>query len=109
MKKIWLPQIIASLMLLWALNPSNPYGYYILLRYVCFTVFLYLTYLAYENDKFNWIWIMGISTLIYNPIIRIHLNREIWSIINVISIVIVLTSIFIFKPIHTEEKIEIDD
>jgi len=25
---MWTPQLIASVMLLWALNPDNPYGYY---------------------------------------------------------------------------------
>jgi hypothetical protein len=42
MKQIWLPQVFASGMLLWALNPDNPYGYYILLRWVCCAVFAYL-------------------------------------------------------------------
>ena len=31
MKRIWISQAIATVMLLWALNPENPYGYYILL------------------------------------------------------------------------------
>jgi hypothetical protein len=26
MKRIWIPQAIAAVMLLWALNPENPYG-----------------------------------------------------------------------------------
>ena len=29
-----LPQVIGIAMLLWALNPENPYGYYVLLRIV---------------------------------------------------------------------------
>lgn len=42
MRRIWVPQLVAALMLLWGLNPENPYGYYILLRWVCCGIFAYL-------------------------------------------------------------------
>jgi len=48
MKRIWVPQIIASVLLVWALNPENPYGYYILLRWVCCVAFAYLAYQALD-------------------------------------------------------------
>lgn len=50
MKRIWLPQLVAGLMLLWALNPENPYGYYTLLRWVCCGIFAYLGFKGYEHD-----------------------------------------------------------
>lgn len=96
MKRIWIPQIIASIMLLWALNP-NPYDYYILLRWVCCGVFAYLTYQAIERGKHGWAWILGITSVLYNPIIRVHLNRDLWSIINIITVGIALVSIFVLK------------
>jgi hypothetical protein len=98
MKRIWLPQVIASVMLLWALNPDNPYGYYNLLRVVCCSIFAFLSYKAHEQIKEDWTWILGVTAFIYNPIFRIHLTREIWSIINIMTIVIAIISIFtIFK------------
>lgn len=109
MNHIWAPQAVACVMLLWALNPDNPYGYYILLRWVCFGVFIYLAFQALEQEKNNWLWVMGITALIYNPIFRIHLNREIWSIINVVTIIIVLTSIFILKPKNIKAASEIKE
>ena len=96
-QKMWMPQSIVSLMLLWALNPSNPYGYYILLRWVCCGCFAYMACVAYKQKKQNWIWILGITATIYNPIIRVHLTREIWSVVNVITIGIALFSISILK------------
>jgi hypothetical protein len=39
MKRIWIPQLTASLMLVWALYLENPYAYYILLRW-CAAEFL---------------------------------------------------------------------
>jgi hypothetical protein len=96
-KFIWIPQFIATLMLLWALNPENPYGYYILLRLVCCAIFAFLTLQALAQDKQGWAWTLGITAVVYNPIIRIHLTREIWSVINVVTIFIALATIFVLK------------
>lgn len=98
MKRIWLPQAIAGVMLLWALNPDNPYGYYILLRWACCAVFAYLAIKAFAQETEGWVWIFGVTAFVYNPIIRIHLTREIWSVINVATIVIGVFSVFLLKP-----------
>ena len=97
MKRIWIPQLVAIVMLLWALNPENPYGYYILLRWVCCGVFAYLALKAYEHEHQGWVWILSITAAVYNPIIRVHLTREIWSVINVITIGIAVASIVTLK------------
>jgi hypothetical protein len=97
MRRIWVPQLIASLMLVWALNPGNPYGYYILLRWVCFGIFAYLAFQAFNQQQQGWVWVLGITAAVYNPIIRVHLTREIWSVLNVITIGIAVASIFALK------------
>ena len=84
-------------MLLWALNPENPYGYYIFLRLVCCGIFAYLAFWAFENGHQGWVWVMGITAAVYNPIIRVHLTREIWSVINVATIGIAVASIVALK------------
>lgn len=96
-KRLWIPQVICVLMLLWALNPNNPYAYYTLLRWVCCGVFAYLAYQSFEQKKQGLMWLLGITALIYNPIFRVHLNRELWSVVNVVSIGIAVTSVFAFK------------
>ena len=93
MKRIWIPQVIASIMLLWALNPGNPYGYYILLRLVCCGVFVFLALQALAHEMRGWTWVLGITALVYNPFFRVHLTREIWSVVNVVTIVIAVASI----------------
>jgi len=98
--RVWIPQVILSGLLLWALYPGNPYGYYTLLRWVACGVFLYLAYLAFESKRTVWLWVLGINAVIYNPIIRIHLTREIWNVLNVISIVILVVSIFFIERIE---------
>jgi hypothetical protein len=99
-KQLWIPQVICIIMLLWALNPTNPYAYYVLLRWVCCGIFAYLAFKAFEYKKQGWVWVLGITALLYNPIFRVHLNRELWSIINVVTIVIAMASIFTFKKME---------
>lgn len=96
-KQLWIPQIICIIMLLWALNPNNPYAYYILLRWVCCGAFAYLAFQSFEQEKQGWVWLFGITALLYNPIFRVHLNRELWSVVNVVTIGIAGTSIFALR------------
>jgi hypothetical protein len=79
-------------MLLWALNPDNPYGYYILLRWVCCGVFAYLAFKAVGQERQGWVWVLGISAALYNPLVPVHLTREIWSVVNVVTIAIAVAS-----------------
>ncbi len=91
-------------MLVWALNPGNPYGYYILLRWVCCEIFAYLAFQAFNQQQQGWVWLLGITAAVYNPIIRVHLTREIWSVLNVITIGIALASIFALKVKGKKDK-----
>lgn len=92
-KKIWIPQALAGVMLVWAMNLANSYEYYILLRVVCCAVCAYLALAASATDKIHWTWTLGVSAVVYNPFLCIHLTREIWSVANVITIVILAVSI----------------
>lgn len=87
------PQVLVTVMLLWALVPGNPYGYYLLLRWICCGVFGYLAIQAFESNRQGWVWAMGITAGVYNPIIPVHLTREIWVVVNLVTIGIVGASI----------------
>jgi len=97
LKRIWIPQVVVIIMLLWALNPENPYNYYVLLRWICCATFIYLAFKAHSQKEHTLVWILGIAAVVYNPIIRVHLTREIWSIINVVTIGIAVASIVAVK------------
>lgn len=93
MNRTWIPQLIAGVLLVFALNPANPYSYYILLRIVCCAVCTYLAFLAAGSGKVQWIWTLGVLAVIYNPAIRIHLTRGLWSIVNVVTIIVLAVSV----------------
>lgn len=92
-EKVWMPQAFAVGMLLWAFNPSNPYGYYILLRWVCCGTFSYLAVKGMRVEAKGWVWVYGITALVYNPIFKVHLDRSTWGFVNFLTIIIALGSI----------------
>lgn len=103
MRRIWIPQTICSVMLLWALNPENPYGYYVLLRFVCCAVFAYLALQAQVQQKSGWVWVLGVTAAIYNPFIRIPLGRDIWSVVNIVTVGVAIASVLALS-VRMEKK-----
>lgn len=90
-------QIIGVAMLAWALAPINPYGYYVLLRIVVCGIFVYLAVKAHGLNKTGWAWGLGITAVIYNPLLRVHLNRDIWSLVNLATIVLLVITVWALR------------
>lgn len=101
MKRVWIPQVTVSLMLLWALSPTNPYSYYTFLRIICCGSFVYLATLSNQRKTAHWQWVFVGLAVIYNPIFRIHLDRPFWSVVNVATVAVLLFSI---NKIPTEKQ-----
>lgn len=103
-KLTWVPQIVASALLLFWMIPGLPHGSPALLRIVCTAVFGYLAYRAYNEQKKNWMWAFGLVALIYNPLIPVSLSKDIRPFINGLAIVIALWSFKVFG--EGKDKIE---
>jgi len=97
MKRNWLPQVVAGVMLLWALYPGNPSGYYTLLHWFCCGTLIYQACRAVSKKRYIWVWILVITAVVYNPIFRLHFKGNLWFVINTITAVIVVVSIFALK------------
>ncbi|MFH0819896.1 MAG: DUF6804 family protein [bacterium] len=100
---ITIVKIIAIIMLFWALA-DNPYGYYQILRWVICGLTGYSAYLAYEQGKIAWAWILGITAILFNPIAPIYLDRETWSVLDIIAATIIFTSIFKMEVVAKKEE-----
>lgn len=72
----------------------QPYAYYTLLRWVVCAVAAYAAFRASVSGKVGWVWVLGIVALLFNPIIPVHLNREVWAFVDVVVVGILLASIF---------------
>jgi|HigsolmetaAR205D_1030408.scaffolds.fasta_scaffold16465_3 hypothetical protein len=81
---LWLVAISVAI----ALVPTLPYGYYSVMRWVVCAACAWLAVSSYRNGREEWAWAWGVVAGIYNPIFPVHANREIWSIVNVVTIAV---------------------
>ena len=103
LNRVWFPQLIVLIMLYGALNYEHFHSYYILLRWVCCAAFTYLAVFAHFQARKKLTWIMGITALIYNPIILIPYTKEVCIIINLLTTIFVIPLSFLIKNILYEE------
>ena len=73
---------VAAAMLVSAATVRHPYSFYTLLRWICSPIFLYSALSAHEQKRELWTWIFGVLALLYNPLIRVHLDRSTWTNVN---------------------------
>jgi len=102
-KQILVPSIIASALLIIAIFPIKEYSYFIFLRWVvCFTA-IYVGYFLFQAKRHNWVWRMGIMAILFNPIKPFHFDKGYWQMIDLITAIIFVTVIFVFKKIDKEK------
>lgn len=81
---LWLVALAVAV----ALIPSLPYGYYSVMRWFVCASCAWLALASYRHGQEEWAWCWGVIAGIYNPIFPVHANREIWSIVNLMTIAI---------------------
>ncbi|MHC4132546.1 MAG: DUF6804 family protein [Planctomycetota bacterium] len=91
-----IPSLIAAFMLFGAMAPW-PYGYYQLLRFVVCGASVFVAYTSYNWQKIWSTWLFGFIALLFNPLIPIHLSKEIWQPIDVICAILFIVIAFVFK------------
>jgi len=89
--------IIASVLLLLALLDGWPYDYFVVLRFVVTGVSLYVALLAYSSEKFGWTGLFAVLAVLFNPILPVHLTREIWTTIDLVVAILMISSTFALK------------
>jgi len=55
-----------------------PYGYYTFMRIVVCGISVYVAYQGYQWGQPWATWVFGLVAVLFNPLIPIHLSREIW-------------------------------
>lgn len=85
MKKIRPAFVAIAVLSLIALLPL-PYGYYMFLRIAVSLGSGAAIYYGFKQEKVPpWAWASIATAILFNPIIPIHLTREIWMIFNIAS------------------------
>ncbi len=66
-----------------------PYGYYMFLRIaMCLSLGIIAFYHWNKYETSIWPVILGLGAILYNPVLPIHLDREIWVVLNVLTAVV---------------------
>ena len=90
------PALVVTAMLFLA-TAELPYGYYQILRWVVCAVTAYIAYLAYSWGRVWATWIFGFLDALFNPIIPVHLTKEIWQPIDFICAILTGFSTLLLK------------
>lgn len=77
-------------LLLIAMVPALPYGYYNIMRWVVCACCAWLAVAANRKLLVGWALVWAAVAAIYNPIIPVRASREIWTIANLATIGVVL-------------------
>ena len=74
--------LIAAAMLLAAVAPWWPYGYYMLLRVVVFAAGGFCAWTLWQDGRQGPAVALGIAALVFNPFVPAHLSQAIWAVVN---------------------------
>ncbi len=95
--------LVPCAMLLLALAPW-PYGYYRLLRLVVCGCVGFLAYRLREQEKTSWTVALSATAVIFNPLIPLHLTREIWAVLNVCGAAVIAFHYFAWRSASDKEQ-----
>ena len=76
-----------------------PYGYYELVRFLALTGFIYLSFKNYEACRKIWSYIFISLAILFQPLLKIDLGRNIWNVVDVVVGLCLLGTCFL-KPVN---------
>jgi len=91
-----IPSLLAAAFLLLAAL-DLPYGYYTLLRVVVCGVSVYVAYCGCKWSKPWATWVLGLVAVLFNPLILVHLPKEVWRAIDLATASIFVAAAAVLK------------
>ena len=70
-----------------------PYSYYTLMRFMVCIVGGYGAFVASERKQQAWMWAFGVTALLFNPFVPVHLDRATWAVLDLTAGVLFLVSV----------------
>lgn len=89
--------VMMMVMLGIALLPIRYHGYYVLLKIVICGGCAFLAAIAYGDGRKYLVWFGGGLAVLYNPIIRFPLGRELWIVVNILTIILLIVAMKTLK------------
>jgi len=73
--------IVAGMLFLGAM--PLPYGYYTLMRLIACGIFAFASFVSYNRKNPTLPWVYGFLAVLFNPVFKIHLPKEVWIVIDI--------------------------
>ena len=101
-----MPQVVIyiSAAMLFLGSIPLPYGYYMLLRLVACGVFAYAAFVSYIRKNQTLPWVYGLLAVLFNPLIKIHLPKEVWMVVDVGAGILLLATANVIGPEIKQEE-----
>jgi len=81
-----------------------PYGYYEFIRFTALVGFAYLAYKSYKDGNKGMSFIYAALAILFQPLFKIYLGRQLWNIVDVaVGIFLLVTIIYKSKNIQKEK------
>ena len=74
-----------------------PYGYYQFIRFISLIAFGYFAFESYNNQKQGLMILFGSLALLFQPLVKISLGRQLWNIIDVVVAIILVVMVITDK------------
>ena len=102
---LWLPEAAVAILSLMALQKGNPYVYYIFLRWMVCPAMVWIAWKAY-NRSFSIFLVIaaGVLALLFNPLLRVSLDRGKWEILNISLVVVAIWSAAVSLKLASSKK-----
>jgi len=88
---------IAMAILFFGCLLKMPYGYYQFVRFIGLIGFVILSYDAFNRHMINEAFLYGALALLFQPIFKISLGRDLWNIVDVVVGIALMISVFYKK------------
>jgi hypothetical protein len=85
-------RVLVGAVLYWAIW-KHDYSYYIMLRWIVFSLSVYTIWKSFKININFWLWVYVIVALLFNPFFPFHLDKSFWVYIDLIVGSTILTSI----------------
>jgi FtsH-binding integral membrane protein len=75
---------------------SHNRDFYTALRWVSCAAFAYSAVVGSQMQLTFWAWVFGLLAILFNPIIPVYLQRQLWQIIDYVAMVIIFLAAIVF-------------
>ncbi len=82
------------------------YGYYQLLRVAVTAYAVWIAWQAFDERRKTWAWTFVFIAILYNPFIKIALDRDTWVFVNLATAAIIAVELWRFRQLSASEDAE---